>query len=469
MRILVPLIRLGAALAAVTLTLSGTVALAQRTGSTPAPAAGPTPAAAAAAAAAAARTSSSGDRSVLVDRVVAIVNDEALTQYDIAEQTRTVLAQMKATKVTPPAPDVLEKQLLDRLITERVLMQYAKESGIRVDDTQVERTISRIAQDNKMSPDEFKKAVEREGIPFSKYREDIRNEMVIQRLREREVEGRVAVSDAEVDLFLATQDSQSGGDVEYKVAHILVLVPEQATPEQTEARVRKVEEAMRQLRSGGDFGQVAATFSDAPDALQGGNLGWRPPARLPQIFLDPIRSLKPGQYSGVLRSAAGFHIVKLIETRSRKDPTVVEQTRVRHILVKVNEITSDADAKAKIERIRERIDLGAKFDEQAKLNSEDGSASKGGELGWISPGDTVPDFEAAMGRLKIGELSAPVRTPFGWHLIEVEDRRTQDITAERQRDQARLALRQRKSDEMFQDWVRQQRDRTYVEIKLDDK
>jgi peptidyl-prolyl cis-trans isomerase SurA len=469
MRILVPLIRLGAALAAVTLTLSGTVALAQRTGSTPAPAAGPTPAAAAAAAAAAARTSSSGDRSVLVDRVVAIVNDEALTQYDIAEQTRTVLAQMKATKVTPPAPDVLEKQLLDRLITERVLMQYAKESGIRVDDTQVERTISRIAQDNKMSSDEFKKAVEREGIPFAKYREDIRNEMVIQRLREREVEGRVAVSDAEVDLFLATQDSQSGGDVEYKVAHILVLVPEQATPEQTEARVRKVEEAMRQLRSGGDFGQVAATFSDAPDALQGGNLGWRPPARLPQIFLDPIRSLKPGQYSGVLRSAAGFHIVKLIETRSRKDPTVVEQTRVRHILVKVNEITSDADAKAKIERIRERIDLGAKFDEQAKLNSEDGSASKGGELGWISPGDTVPDFEAAMGRLKIGELSAPVRTPFGWHLIEVEDRRTQDITAERQRDQARLALRQRKSDEMFQDWVRQQRDRTYVEIKLDDK
>ena len=468
MRILVTLPRLCAALAA--LALSATVAFAQRTGSSPAPAAGPTPAAAAAAAAASAsRTSASGDRSVLIDRVVAIVNDEALTQYDIAEQTRTVLAQMKASKVTPPAPDVLEKQLLDRLITERVLMQYAKESGIRVDDTQVERAIARIAQDNKMTPDEFKKAVEREGLPYSKYREDIRNEMVIQRLREREVEGRVAVSDAEVNLFLATQDSQSGGDVEYKVAHILVLVPEQATPEQIETRVRKVEEAMRQLRSGGDFGQIAATFSDAPDALQGGDLGWRPPARLPQIFLDPIRSLKPGQYSGVLRSAAGFHIVKLIETRSRKDPTVVEQTRVRHILVKVNEITSDADAKAKIERIKERIDLGAKFDEQAKLNSEDGSAAKGGELGWISPGDTVPDFETAMNRLKIGELSAPVRTPFGWHLIQVEERRTQDITAERQRDQARLALRQRKSDEMFQDWVRQQRDRTYVEIKLDDK
>jgi len=417
----------------------------------------------------AARAASSGDRSVLIDRVVAVVNDEALTQYDINEQTRDVLAQMKAQKVTPPASDVLEKQLLDRLITERVLMQYAKESGIRVDDTQVERTISRIAQDNKLTPDEFRKAVEREGVTFAKYRDGIRNEMVVQRLREREVEGRVSVSDAEVDLFLATVDAQSGGDVEYRIAHISVLVPEQATPEQIDMRVRKIEEAMRQLRSGGEFGQVAATFSDAPDALQGGNLGWRAPARLPSVFLDPIRSLKPGQYSGILRSPAGFHIVKLVETRSRKDPTVVEQTRVRHILVKVNETTSEADAKAKIERIKERLDLGAKFDEQAKLNSEDGSASKGGELGWISPGDTVPDFEAAIGRLKVGELSGPVRTPFGWHLIQVEEKRTQDITAERQRDQARLALRQRKSDEMFQDWVRQQRDRTYVEIKLDEK
>jgi peptidyl-prolyl cis-trans isomerase SurA len=467
MRIPRSISRLSATLATVAFALSSTVAVGQQSPASPAPAAGPTPSAAAAASAT--RASSSGDRGVLIDRVIAIVNDEALTQYDVTEQTVTVLAQMKASKVTPPAPDVLQKQLLDRLITERVLMQYAKESGIRVDDTQVERAIARIAQDNKMTPDEFKQAVEREGLTYSKYREDIRNEMVIQRLREREVEGRVSVSDAEVDLFLATLDVQSGGDVEYKVAHILVAVPEQATPEQIETRARRIEEAMRQLRSGGDFGQVAATFSDAPDALQGGNLGWRPPARLPQIFLDPIRSLKPGQYSGVLRSAAGFHIVKLLESRSRKDPTVVEQTRVRHILVKVNEITSDADAKAKIERVKERIDLGAKFDEQAKLNSEDGSASKGGELGWLSPGDTVPDFEAAINRLKIGELSGPVRTPFGWHLIEVEERRTQDITTERQRDQARLALRQRKSDEMFQDWVRQQRDSTYVEIKADEK
>jgi len=449
--------RLVAWIAALALAASAALVDAQRV----TPGAAPTPAPA--------RVGTPENRGVLIDRVVAIVNDEALTQYDVNEQTRLVLGQMKAQKVTPPAPDVLEKQLLDRLITDRVLMQYAKESGIRVDDTQIERTIDRIAQDNKLSPEEFRKAVEKEGMPFAKYREEVRSEIVVQRLREREVEGRVSVSDAEVDLFLATQDAQSGGDVEYRLAHILVLVPEQAKPDQVESRLRRIEEALRQLRSGADFGQVAASFSDAADALQGGNLGWRAPARLPTVFADPVRSLQPGQISGVLRSASGFHIVKLLETRSRNAPTVVEQTRVRHILIKVNEINSEAEAKVKIERIKDRIDLGAKFDEQAKLNSEDGSAAKGGELGWLSPSDTVPDFEQAMNRLKIGELSGPVRTPFGWHLIEVEERRTQDITAERRREQARTALRQRKSDELFQDWVRQTRDRSYVEIKLDER
>jgi len=436
---------------------SSAVVLAQR--ATPAPATAPP----------AARPPASLDRSVPIDRVIAIVNDEALTQFDINEQKRVVLGQMKAQNVTPPPTDVLEKQLLERLITERVLMQYAKETGIRVDDTQVERTIARIAQDNKLSLDNFRKAVESEGIPFTKYREDIRNEMIIQRLRDREVEGRVNVSDAEVDHLLATQNVQAGGDVEYRIAHVLVVVPEQASPEQIDAKLKRAEEALRLIRAGDDFGQVAAGFSDAQDALQGGNLGWRAPARLPTVFADPVRGMNPGDVSGVLRSANGFHIVKLLEKRSRNAPTVVEQTRARHILIKVNEVTADAEAKARIERIKERIDLGAAFEEQAKLNSEDGSAAKGGDLGWVSPGDTVPEFEQAMNRLKPGEISGPVRSPFGWHLIEVQDRRTQDITAARQRDQARIALRQRKSDEAFQDWVRQTRDRSYVEIRTDER
>lgn len=416
-----------------------------------------------------ARSSVSLERVVPIDRVIAIVNDEALTQYDINEQKRVVLNQMKAQKVTPPAPDVLDKQLLERLITERALLQFAKETGIRVDDTQVERTILRIAEDNKLSVEDFRKMVEREGILYAKYREDIRNEVIIQRLREREVEGRVNVSDAEVDHFLATSDVQSGGDIEYRLVHILVLVPEQASPDQIEARQRRAETALRELRSGAEFGQVAASFSDAPDALQGGTLGWRAPARLPTVFADPVRQMKVGDVAGVLRSASGFHIVKLLETRSRNAPTVVEQTHLRHILIKVNETTSNDEAKTRIDRIKERIDSGAKFEDQAKISSDDTSSAKGGDLGWISPGDTVPDFEQAMNRLKPNEISVPVRTPFGWHLMQVLERRTQDITAERKRDQARLALRQRKSDEAFQDWVRQTRDKTYVEIKTDER
>jgi len=446
--------------AALSIAVVAVAALAQ--GPTPAPT---QPRAPAARTTPASAPRTSPDRSVLLDRVVAIVNDEAVTQFDIDDQKRTILAQMKTQNVTPPPKDVLEKQLLDRIITERAILQFAKENGVRVDDTQVERAILRIAQDNKLSADEFRQALKKENIEYEKYREDIRKEIVIQRLREREVDSHVAVSDSEVEAFLASQNSQAGGDAEYRVSHILVLVPEKASPEQIDAKRRRAEEALKQVKDGTDFAQVAAGFSDAPDALQGGALGWRTAARLPTVFVDSIRVMKPGDVSNVLRSATGFHIVKLQETRSRNAPTVVEQTRARHILIKVNEITSESEGKAKIERIRDRLETGAKFEDQAKLNSEDATSGKGGELGWISPGDTVPEFEATMNKLKIGEISPPVRTQFGWHLIQVQERRTQDITAERKRDQARMALRQRKSDEAFQDWLRQMRDRAYVEIK----
>jgi peptidyl-prolyl cis-trans isomerase SurA len=376
---------------------------------------------------------------------------------------------MKSQNVPTPAPDVLDKQLLDRLITERVLLQLAKENGIRVDDVTVERTIQRIAQENKLSPEGFRAAVEKEGIPYSRYRDDIHNEILVQRLRDREVDSHISISDAEVDQFMATTNAQAGGDVEYRLAHILVLVPEQATPDQIDAKRRRAAEALKQVQGGADFAQVAAGFSDAPDALQGGSLGWRAPARLPTVFAESVRAMKPGQVSEVLRSASGFHIVKVLETRNRVQQTVVDQSRVRHILVKVSEVMSDTDAKAKIDRIRDRLEAGGSFDEQAKLNSEDGSASKGGDLGWLSPGDTVPEFEQAMTKLKVGELSPPVRSPFGWHLIQVQERRQQDITAERQREQARQSLRQRKSDEAFDDYVRQMRDRAYIEIKADER
>ena len=407
--------------------------------------------------------------SVPLDRVVAVVNNEAVTQFDINEQKRLVLAQMRDAKVQPPAADALERQVLERLVTERAMLQYAKESGIKVDDQTVERTILRIAQENKLSPEDFRKLLEREKIPYAKYREDIRREVTIQRIREREVDSRVAVSDAELDAFLATSAAQAGGEMEYQISHVLVAVPEQASPDQINARKKRAEDALAQIKSGKDFKEVAAAFSDAPDGIKGGDLGWRTPARLPVVFQDAVKDMKNGDISPVLRSPGGFHVIKLVDSRSRDAPTVVEQTHAKHILVRVNEITSDKEARVKIDRIRDRIETGAKFEDQAKLNSDDASSTKGGDLGWVSPGDTVPEFEQAMNKLAIGQISVPVRSSFGWHIIVVDGRRTQDITQNRKRDVARAAIRQRKSDEEFVEFVRQTRDRAYVEFKTDDK
>ena len=407
---------------------------------------------------------------VTVDRVVAVVNDEAITQYDLDDARRVVMQQLKQQNVEPPAQDVLDKQVLERMMTERSLLQFAKENGVRVDDTQIERAILRIAQDNKLSADDFRKALAKENIAYTKYREDVRNQLTVQRLREREVDSKITVTDAEVEQYLATLKVQNaGGETEYKLAHILVTVPEQASSEQIDARRRRAEDALRALKNGADFGQVAAGFSDATDALSGGNLGWRSGARLPTVFGEEVRAMQAGQISAVMRSAAGFHIVKLLEKRSHNDPTVVDQTHARHILVRVNEIVSESDAKAKIDRLKERIASGAKFEELAKLNSEDTTSAKGGDLGWLNPGDTVPEFDDAMKRLELNQLSDPVRTPFGWHLIQVIERRRQDISGARERSEAQLAIRQRKADEAFQDWVRQIRDRAYVEVRLDDR
>jgi peptidyl-prolyl cis-trans isomerase SurA len=406
---------------------------------------------------------------VTVDRVIAIVNDEAVTQYELDEARRVVQQQLKQQKVQSPPADVLDKQVLERLITQRALLQQAKEDGVKIDDSQVERAIQRIATENKLSAEEFRKVLAQENIPYTKYRDDIRNEMVVQRLREREVDSKVQVSDAEVDQYLATLKAQNAGETEYRIAHILVMVPEQASAEQIENRRQRAEEALRSIRSGADFAQIAAAFSDANDALQGGNLGWRSGARLPTVFADTVREQKVGTVSGVLRSAAGFHIVKLLEKRNHDDATLVDQTHARHILVRVNELTSEAEAKAKIERMKDRLDSGANFADLAKLNSEDASAAKGGDLGWLSAGDTVPEFDEAMKKLQPNQISPPVRTSFGWHLIQVLERRKQDVTIDRARSEAQTAIRQRKADEAFQDWVRQVRDKAFVEIRLDDR
>jgi peptidyl-prolyl cis-trans isomerase SurA len=443
------------------------------TAQAPSPAPAPSPAAAqdAAVPASAAKPAAavSNAPEVPLDRVIAVVNDEAITQYDINDSRAKTIRQLNDAKVPMPPADVLDKQVLERLINERALMQFAKESGIKVDDTLVERTIARVVQDNKMTPDQFRAALAKEGISYTAYREDIRKELTLQRLRDREVDRNIFVSEPEVDNYLANADAQAGGENEYKISHVIVRVPEEARPEVIEQRRKRAEDALAQIRAGTDFGQIAASYSDAENALTGGDLGWRTAARLPAIYVEEARQLKKGEVSPVMRSPAGFHIIKLVDVRNRNAPTVVEQTHARHILVRVNETVSDAEARAKIDRIRERIVGGAKFEDQAKVNSDDASSAKGGDLGWLSPGETVPDFEKAMAKLKDNELSEPVRTPFGWHLIQVLGRRQQDVTKDRQRAQARQAITQRKSEEAFQEFVRQTRDRAYVEYKTDDR
>lgn len=404
----------------------------------------------------------------LVDRVIAVVNDEVITRYELNEQRKAVIAQLKRQGVAMPPDAELDSQVLERFINEKVQLQYAREYGIRADEEVVNASLQRIAADNKMSMQQFVAALKKDGVTIEKFRDELKSEIVLSRLRDREVESRVTVTDSEIDSYLAVAKAQGANQAEYQLAHILVLVPEQATPDQIETRKKRAEEAARQLKAGTAFGQVAAVFSDSNDAAQGGALGWRQADRLPTIYADAANKLKPGETSDVLRSANGFHIVRLIEKRAGEQKAIVEQNKTRHILIRVNDLVSESEAKAKIERLRDRIAGGTKFEEIAKLGSEDGSAQKGGELGWMSPGETVPEFEAAMTKAPLNTVVGPVRTQFGFHLLEVTERRSQDVTAERTRQSARVALRERKADEAYQTWLRELRDRATVEVKLAD-
>jgi peptidyl-prolyl cis-trans isomerase SurA len=408
-------------------------------------------------------------RVALVDRIVAVVNKEVVTQFELQERVDRIMKQLQQRGTALPARDEIERQILERIIMEKVQLQFAKETGLRVDDLELDRTISRVADGNKLSLTEFRRTLERDGIPFDKFREEVRNEILVNRLREREVTSKLSVSEGEIDNFLLDQGARKDATMEYNLAHILVRVPEQASPEQLAARRARAEEAIKRLGENADFAQLAASYSDAPDALQGGAIGWRSQERLPELFVEALAKLKPGEVSGVLRSPAGFHVLKLIDLRGAGAPQLVEQAHVRHILVRTNELVSENEARRKLLNLRDRIVNGVDFAELARLNSDDGSASRGGDLGWVYPGDTVPEFERAFTELKPMELSQPVKTPFGWHLIQVLERRTADMSTDRKRVEARRALLDRKGDEAYQEWLRQLRDRAYVELRLEDR
>lgn len=415
-----------------------------------------------------AAASAHAQRVALVDRIAAVVNREVVTYSELRERRESTERQLRRQGTPLPDPAQLERQLLERLILEKVQLQMAKENGIRVDEIQLDRAIERVAQGNNLSLAEFRRALERDDVNFERFREEVRAQIMLTRLREREVDDRIEVNDTEIDLYLEENKGGDGRSGEYNIAHILVRLPEQATPERIEQARAKAEKARAEAAAGGDFGRLAASYSDGADALQGGAMGWRAEDRLPELFSAALKRMRPGGVSEVLRSPAGFHVLKLIESRNAGTDAPVTQTRVRHILVRTNELVSEADARRKLADLRERMVIGKQdFAELARQHSEDGSASRGGALDWVFPGDTVPEFERAMNELKPGEISQPVKSAFGWHLIEVLERRNAGLTAERKRLQARQVLRERKADEAFQEWLRQLRDRAYVEIRLD--
>lgn len=408
-----------------------------------------------------------------VDRIVAIVDKDVVTMTELQARVSAAERELRRQGTALPERKVLEQQVLEQLILQKAQLRLAKNTGIQIDDVQLDRAIARIAESNKLSVPEFRRRIEADGIAFEPFREEVREQILLARVREREVDNKIQVSESEVDLFLEENKVTTTERTEYDVAHILVRVPEQANPEQVAAARARADRVRAEAVDGADFGKLAASYSDGPNALKGGALGWRSAERLPGLFASALKDMKPGEVSALLRSPAGFHVLKLIDRREAGGVVgapQVTQTHARHILIKTNEAVSEDDARRRLLDLRERMTRGgADFAELARLHSEDGSAARGGDLGWLYPGDTVPDFERAMDALKPGELSEPVKTPFGWHLIQVLERRTSDVSADRLRLRAKQVLRERKSEEAYQEWLRQLRDQTYVELRLENR
>lgn len=402
-----------------------------------------------------------------IDRIVAVVNDGVILESELQSFLAGVKAQIRSRGANLPPEDVLRRQALERLVMQKLQLQTAEETGIRVDDETLNQAVLSIAQRNNMSLDQFRRALEADGYSFAQFRENIRDEILIGRLQQRNVDERIQVSDQEIDNLLANQRAQVGEGKTYHLRHILVAVPEAASPEQIQAARDKAERVLSQLRGGADFRQTAIALSDGQQALEGGDLGWFPEDRLPSLFSDVVPKLESGQISDLLRSPSGFHIVQLAETKGAESH-MVRQTHARHILLRTNEVLSDDAARTRLEQLRSRIVGGDDFADLAKAHSDDPlSARQGGDLGWLNPGDTDPNFEEAMDQLPVGAVSEPFKTRFGWHLLQVLDRREQDDTKEFRRSQAREQIRARKRQEALELWLRRLRDEAYVETRLE--
>ena len=405
---------------------------------------------------------------VELDRVVAVVNDDIISASELDARLGRVREQLRQSGTAPPPPDALRRQVLERLILRRLQLQIARNSGMRVDDESLNRTILRIAEQNELTLREFRDAVERDGHDFARFREEIRDDILIAEVRRRRVENQINISQGDIDDYISMMESR-GAEADrhrYRIGHILIAVPDGASSEEIGEARERAERVLEELRAGADFASMAVTHSDGQKALEGGDLGWRLASDLPTMLADAVLRLETGDVSEPVRSASGFHLVKLVD-RQGSQRQMIRQTLARHILITLDALTDNAEARRQLGVLRERIVNGEDFGELARIHSDDpGSASRGGELGWIDPGNTVPVFERTMDSLAPGAISEPFRSRFGWHLVQVLERRDLDATETSRRAEARRRLRSRKIEENTQAWLRRVRGEAYVEYRL---
>ncbi len=400
---------------------------------------------------------------VPLNHIVAVVNDDVVLQSELDKRIRLVTEQLQKQGTQLPPHEVLRKQVLDRLVLENLELQMAKRAGIRVDDEKLNAALRNMAKQNGMTLTKFRGVLEKEGFNYVAFREDFRNQIIMNQIRQQMVDNRVQVSDQEIDNLLESAAEFNDQSREYHLSHILVSLPEAASPEQIQKAKHRAEDILARLKAGADFKQMAIAESDSQTALSGGDLGWRKTGQLPSFFSDVVGQLKPGQISNLIRTPSGFHIIKIEGIRGDKKH-LIHQTLASHILLRPDTLVTEDQVKTRITQLYDRIMGGESFAELARAHSQDpGSASRGGSLGWVTPGQMVPEFEKAMNKLKVGEVSKPVKTRFGWHLIKVLDRREHDDTKAYRRARARDSIRQRKTDEELEIWLRRLRDEAYVE------
>jgi peptidyl-prolyl cis-trans isomerase SurA len=405
------------------------------------------------------------DRGSALDTIVAVVNDDVITRSQLDAAVIAAVAQVRQSGQTPPDQETLENQVLERLILNQLQLRASENNGVVVDDQTINAAMERIARQNNITLSQLRQILEQDGYSFARFREQIHNELLTTRLRQKVVESRIQISEQEVENWLASNAGQLA-DREYHLAHILIALPEGAMPQQIEAGRNKAQTVLRELRQGADFQRMAVAVSDDRTALEGGDLGWRRADQIPSLFAEVMPELEPGQISDLIRSPSGFHIIKLLEIRSL-DEQMITQTKARHILITPNELLPNEEAQFRLQRLRDRIVNGEDFAEIARANSDDTtSAAKGGDLGWVGPGELVPLFEREMGRLQPGEVSEPFQTQFGWHIVQVLERRQQAAAGLAQRAIARENLFRRKAEEEWELWLRRIRDEAYVEVRL---